>query len=83
MIAPAGSLGDAAARLLDDAEPLLRLHAVTMVRRARLAGLEPRLRQLEGAETDPWVRFELSRQPPSPGGFRSPAAQDFTEEPPF
>jgi len=83
VIAPAGSLGDAAARLLDDAEPLLRLHAVTMVRRARLAGLEPRLRQLEGAETDPWVRFELSRQPPSPGGFRSPAAQDFTEEPPF
>jgi hypothetical protein len=81
--APPGSPGDAAARLLDDAEPLLRLHAVTVVRRARLIGLEPRLRQLEEAETDPWVRSELSWQPPSSGGFRSPAAQEFTEEPPF
>ena len=79
-IAPAGSLGDAAARLLDDTDPLLRLHGVTVV---RLAGLEPRLRQLEETETDPWVRFELSWQPPSLGGFRSPAAQVFTEEPPF
>ncbi len=58
--APPGSLGDAAARLLDDADPLLRLHGVTVVRRARLTGLEPRLRQLEETETDPWVRFELS-----------------------
>jgi hypothetical protein len=77
---PPGSLGDAAARLLDDTDPLLRLHGVTVV---RLAGLEPRLRQLEETETDPWVRFELSWQPPSLGGFRSPAAQVFTEEPPF
>ena len=75
-----GSLGDAAARLLDDADPLLRLHGVTVVRRARLVGLEPRLRQLEETETDPWVRFELSWQPPSLAGFRSPAAQASTEE---
>ena len=78
-----GSLGGAAARLLDDADPLLRLHGVTVARRARLAGLEPRLRQLEEMETDPWVRFQLSWQPPTPGGFWSPAAQGFTDEPPF
>ena len=81
--APPGSLRDAAARLLDDADPLLRLHGVTVVCQARLTGLEPRLRQMEETETDPWVRFELSWQPPSLAGFRSPAAQEFTEEPPF
>ena len=39
--------------------------------------LEPRLRRLEQTETDPWVRFELSRQPPSPAGY------EFTGELPF
>jgi hypothetical protein len=63
--APPGSLGDAAARLLDDADPLLRLHGVTVVCRARLAGLGSRLRQMGETETDPWVRFELGWQPPS------------------
>jgi hypothetical protein len=78
-----GSLSEAAACLLDDADPLLRLHGVTVARRARLADLEPRLRQLDETETDPWVRFELSWQPPASGGFRSPAAHEFTGELPF
>ena len=78
-----GSLGAAAVRLLDDADPLLRLHGVSVVRQARLPGLEPRLRQLEETETDPWVRFQLSRQPLSSGGFCSQTAQEFTEELPF
>jgi hypothetical protein len=38
---------------------------------------------LEEAETDPWVRFELSWQPPSSREFWYPAAQGFTEEPLF
>lgn len=82
-IVPRGLLGDAATGLLDDADPLVRLHGVTVARRVRLAGLKPRLRQLEETETDPWVRFELSWQPPSLGGFRSPVAEEFTEELPF
>ena len=81
-IAATGSRGDAAARLLDDADPVLRVHGVTVVR-ARLADLEPRLRRLEQTETDPWVRFELSWQPPSSREFWYPAAQGFTEEPLF
>ena len=75
----ADSLGDPAARLLSDADPLLRLHGVTVARRARLAGLEPRLRQLRETETDPWVQFELNRKSPFSDEFRSP----FIDEPPL
>jgi len=81
--APPGSLVDAATRLLDDTDPLLRLHGVTVVRQAHLVGLQPRLRQLRETETDPWVRFEFGWEPPSWDGFGSPwspAAEELTDE---
>lgn len=80
--APPDLLSEAAASLLDDADPLLCVHAVTVVRRARLADLEPRLRQFGQTDTDPWVRFELAK-PPSPGWRGFSDAQGCSEDPPF
>jgi hypothetical protein len=54
-------LDDVVGRLLSDSDPLLRLHGVAAVRRFDLAGLYPRLRELQQTETSSWVQHDLSR----------------------
>jgi hypothetical protein len=84
--APEGQLDDPVGRLLSDADPLLRSHGLAAVRRFRLARLRPRVRELQKAETDPWVRHWLSlwfAEQPSRDGPWSSAALGYTEELPF
>ena len=56
---PAQDLEDAAARLLGEADPLLRSHGASVARGHRLARLYPLMRELRETETDPWARYTL------------------------
>jgi len=84
---PQSLLEDAAARLLSDTDPLLRLHGVTAVHWMRLARLSPRVRELRKSETDPWVRHHLTwclpNRPLPWDDILTSAAQEGTEQPPF
>ena len=76
---------DPADRLLSDADPLLRSHGIAAVRRFRVARLHPRLRELQKAETDPWVQHWLSwclAEQPTRDDPWSPAAPGYADEPP-
>jgi hypothetical protein len=85
--APQGRLlDDAAARLLSEADPLLRSHGVAAVRRHGLTGLHARLRELQETETDPWVQHDLSwclAEPPRRDNPQDPAISGYAEDPPF
>ncbi|MBA9002744.1 hypothetical protein HNR21_001626 [Actinomadura cellulosilytica] len=82
-----GLLGDVAAGLLGDADPLLRSHGVAVVRWFDLTHLHPLLRRLQKTETDPWVQHHLhwclDWRPTRTRDDSPTTAEGYSEHPPF